>query len=748
MAIMILLTAMAGCQNNNQYEENNQDSSYKEDKELEQGQGRFLESELQLPEEIDWIMAAEKLADGTIALVGKNSQMENYYLLQSQDEGVTWNVVKVDNMQPEYLSIATIAPDGTTAFIGFFKDSDLMNIKIANTNGNVTDINVSLPELSSIDSKNQITQAKYGSNGELLVFDLTNKVYRVDIQTGECEALCDTGSKEMEYFGVAGDTLLAVIPGTEIQLFSVADGRAKEKDMVLTELAESNHDSIGSIGVFPIVFNSGTEMGSMIYATHEGVFYHSEKGSVSEQIINGELTSLGDTSTNLASIIQLNERVYIIYLIDSIGNAKLLKYTYDENASAIPEKQLKVYALEDSVVLQQAIAIYQKQHPDVFVKKEIGLSGDNGITVEDALQALSTDILAGKGPDVLILDGTPVDSYIEKGILADISDVIDEIDNSEGIFNNIKEMYQEDGKIYYMPARFFVSIVLGNSDTVTAGESIETLLSYAKIQKETISEKGILPSAGAKGILQELMDVDSANWQNATGEIDKAKLETFLRCAKEMYELDSYDAERTYSYVYEVTEYGKGQKFGTLVTSTYGHLSGVYQIAFGTMGSIGNYSDMLAAAKQQGETFDLFNRQSNRTLLPYLSAGVAENSNDKEAAIEFIKTLFGNECESISGNGFPINRTAFEAQQANQKDYSIAASGDDGTAIALDITKPTDAEYNQLVQTVESLEKPALTNRIIRELVMAEGLKYLNDEITLDNAVTTIMQKVNLYLSE
>lgn len=42
------------------------------------------------------------------------------------------------------------------------------------------------------------------------------------------------------------------------------------------------------------------------------------------------------------------------------------------------------------------------------------MTDDNGVTLEDALKTLSTDILAGNGPDVLILDGMPVDSYVEK----------------------------------------------------------------------------------------------------------------------------------------------------------------------------------------------------------------------------------------------------------------------------------------------------------------------------------------------
>ena len=64
------------------------------------------------------------------------------------------------------------------------------------------------------------------------------------------------------------------------------------------------------------------------------------------------------------------------------------------------------------------------------------------MTLEDALKTLSTDILAGNGPDVLILDGMPVDSYVKKGILTDISDVVDEVKASDGLVDSIVKTAQ------------------------------------------------------------------------------------------------------------------------------------------------------------------------------------------------------------------------------------------------------------------------------------------------------------------
>ena len=85
---------------------------------------------------------------------------------------------------------------------------------------------------------------------------------------------------------------------------------------------------------------------------------------------------------------------------------------------------------------------------------EIGMSGEDSVTVSDALRTLNTDIMAGKGPDILILDGMPVENYIQKGLLEDITDTVESADQEDGLFENIMKTYERDDKIYAVPLGF------------------------------------------------------------------------------------------------------------------------------------------------------------------------------------------------------------------------------------------------------------------------------------------------------
>ena len=52
------------------------------------------------------------------------------------------------------------------------------------------------------------------------------------------------------------------------------------------------------------------------------------------------------------------------------------------------------------------------------------MSGDDGVTRTDALKTLNTEIMAGKGPDILILDGISSETYVEQGMLEDLSGIL------------------------------------------------------------------------------------------------------------------------------------------------------------------------------------------------------------------------------------------------------------------------------------------------------------------------------------
>ena len=78
----------------------------------------------------------------------------------------------------------------------------------------------------------------------------------------------------------------------------------------------------------------------------------------------------------------------------------------------------------------------------------------------------------------------------------------------------------------------------------------------------------------------------------------------------------------------------------------------------------------------------------------------------------------------------------------------MAASGEGGTLVELDAEKLTDAQLDDLKEMIQALSDPVATDRVIMELIFDEGEKYVTGQHTLEESMTTILQKVTLYLSE
>ncbi len=109
---------------------------------------------------------------------------------------------------------------------------------------------------------------------------------------------------------------------------------------------------------------------------------------------------------------------------DPVG--RICKYVYSKDTPAVPDTELTVYSLTDDDFLRQAAAAFQKKYPDIYLNLETGMTGEDAVTETDALKALNTEIMAGKGPDILLMDGIAADTYIEKGMLEDLSGILKE----------------------------------------------------------------------------------------------------------------------------------------------------------------------------------------------------------------------------------------------------------------------------------------------------------------------------------
>ncbi|MDO5548674.1 MAG: extracellular solute-binding protein [Eubacteriales bacterium] len=745
LAAALAVGMLAGCGGNNG------DGSAKEET------GRFLEKEIALPEGFS-LQTIAKLDDGSLGVGGTTDT--TYCLLRSTDLGQTWETVWTMDTDWEeeesYINYSAIAPDSTGYIIRseWGEETVTETLYQVSPEGEISEQQITLPD-GEDGEYNYIAQAACDASGTLFVVDGNYDLLKIDPETGKCLSAYQGDRVSTPYFGIAGETLCAVNKDG-VLLAGTQSGEKEETDGALDDVVKNTEYAslaVTTKGVrIPMAFGSG-EDDSILFVNHEGIYTHQKGGSVNEQLVDGTLGSISDTSMGFLNIVQLDTENLFVAICDSDVAMRLLHYEYDATISSVPEKVITVYSLTESTMLRQTVTAFQKSNPDTYVKLEVGMTGDDGVTAEDAVKLLNTNILAGNGPDVLILDGLPMDSYVEKGILEDISDIVDEVEQEDGVFTNIRDAYRQDGKQYVMPVRFLFPVIVGDTETVAAGGSLETIADRAEQLAEQGEQANVLPVYNKKKFLVYLMEVNSASWTDGE-QINSEKLKEFLKQTKRLYDLDDYsgyderiEAAGDTGLEEDSVKSGSVDLFQVLAEGP-----GCGQMGVGTMSGL-RYIQLLYSAQQQMDTgFALADNEEALTFVPYLMTGIVSGG-DTETAKQFVRMLLDSEISDAWDNGFPTNRASYEAnceEVMNKEEDLGAATYMDGEGNTLEIwyRAMTQEQIDTTTAILESLTQSSMTDRVIRDLIVEQGVSYLDGTQDLDTTVNEIQKKVNLYLSE
>lgn len=719
------------------------------------GKGRFMESEVVLPEGTAKIYTMGRMADGSVSMLTWSDSTHTYCIHNTKDMGETWNSKEIGE-DIAYIAGATVRADGTIAVVTLESDESGIRstrLLLISENAKIEKKDLIFPESDNDEYMQMVTGCAFDSAGKLLLLNLLGDILTADTENGKCDVLCDAQGTYSQYFGVSGQQIF-VATKEGFLIYDSATGNPLEKDTVLdemisadTSLAEKNNEY-----TVPVAFTAGMEEDAVVYANHEGVFYHTRGSGVNEQLIIGSLSLLGDSSVVLLNLLMMDEEHFLLSVIDASGENRIIKYSYDKDALSMPETELKVYALKDSMYLRQVISSFQRAHQDIYVNLQIGVSAGNGLTAEDAIKALNTDILSKNGPDVLILDGMPVDSYIEKGILMDLSALVEKIDGQDGLFPNIVEAYRKDGAIYELPARFAVNLINGTQEAVSAGGTIKQLADYSAKQFDGGAQH-TLSIGNAEEFLDSFFDMDSARWMDESGKIDEDTLKDWLTQVKRIYDTNEHYNDEDVTYSDSYSNYKEKSLVGSM--NAFDIMLKECDTGNGTIVSLGNLEMMTAVNEQLGMDYDLMNRDAVKTFIPYQLAGIVNGTTKQQAAEAFVEMMFGVDCQSVDGNGFPVNETAWKTICDNAKNHydeynveGVAVSTDDGTQAAVELANLTDEQLAKLTSILESINSPSIMDETIRQIVVEQGKHFLDGTQSVEETVNTIMQKCNLYLSE
>ncbi len=122
--------------------------------------GRFLETELELPEKISKVIGVRKCQDDSIVLIGYDENWVGLYKECSKNQGKDWEETSLDS--DDYM-MAAINEDGSAALFGYFASDDDRDILLVAADGTSKTLTLQMPEYkgSMSDTSNMIVSAEY-----------------------------------------------------------------------------------------------------------------------------------------------------------------------------------------------------------------------------------------------------------------------------------------------------------------------------------------------------------------------------------------------------------------------------------------------------------------------------------------------------------------------------------------------------------------------------------------------------------
>lgn len=743
------------------------------DEEAEDGpaaMGRYVETAVDISEQVGNAHGLTVLADGRLLIPEEKTGM-----LISADGGKSWEakpIPGIDSMaaftKENYIFDMAAASDGTVAVL-YVKNGDYDKTGTFHPMLHVGKADQTVQTLDSlpITGDDVVKKIYYSPEGELFAtVSGAGTVYQIDVESGSLAKVV-TLERSPDLIKFQGKYLFFLTSGDGVMIWDSEEETFVEDSVLADFMAENYLNDYYAYETYTVYVLPGEE-GVLYIAGKGGLYRHVIGGSAMEQIIDGALSSFSNPSMEIMGVVSYGENEFAVLFT----TGKVALYQYDPDVPTVPENLVTVYSLREQDVVRQAIAQFQMENPDIFVRYEVGLSGTDAKAREDAVKKLNTELMAGKGPDVIILDELPAKSYEEKGILKDLRPHIDSFTGDAALLPNIVDAFTHEGSVYMMPVTFKLPMVAGRQENLAGITDYASLAAAAEKIKAEKSEAEIGRFFSEEATMRWFLPVAATAFMEESGGINEAKLAEYLSLTDSLYTtavegiVDS--AKETYGYQREA--YSKGEygywHFNNIAQQSDDFFLSDMELAVGMLEDVYGYQEMLSLKYCEGlEDVEMksFDGMSAGVFEPAVLVGLNASAGHQEDAERFFDILMGYEVQNLLYDGFTVNDAALKSRLSPQwqifqnsgmdMDYgevcsSLGGTTGDGREWYLEIHMPTKEEFEKLYDLCSSVKTPYLKDPVVESAVIESGGLYLAGQLSEEEAVRKIMAKVEIYMAE
>ena len=361
--------------------------------------GRYVENRLEFPDEDPYPATMLQRSDGTLDVIyakydEKNLAAGTSYVRYNSADGEKWEAETLKWTLPKDSFLSSVAYDSEDrAHVMAVRYTDGIEAFLFRENGDgaLEPVDITLKDESGAAmNAAMLGTMEVADNGNIFVEERGGGVGEYGPDGSFIRYYGSGGDmNDSSGFALVGNKMYVVnTAGSGVLCYSIEDG----------SLAQD----IAFDGFSDYSIIAGGAEGAVYISSRNGIYRLNSGGSMWEKLVDGGLTSLAMPSVYFGNFIEGTDGSF--YILGSDGEtAQLYKYVYDPDIATLPEKELVVYALRENASLRVAAGEFQRDHPDTRVNIQIALSEDSAATAADMIRTLNTELLSGKGPDVLLL---------------------------------------------------------------------------------------------------------------------------------------------------------------------------------------------------------------------------------------------------------------------------------------------------------------------------------------------------------
>ncbi len=358
----------------------------------------------------------------------------------------------------------------------------------------------------------------------------------------------------------------------------------------------------------------------------------------------------------------------------------------------------------------------------------------------DAIARLNTDILSGNMPDILLVDEEmPLQSYLRKGLLADVGKLIEEDEelDSTQFMENVLDAYRVDGALYYVIPAFCVDTLVAKQSKVgdrRGWDQDEFMAALSELPQGT----EMLSETSRYDYLRDYMRVCGREYVD----IDQGKCDFQVKGFISMLQFAGTLPETVEAS--DVDENSFDSRYledrALLQPVTIRTLSDPAAWIYGSMGEDIAYVGYPAESREGSCIRDCG-----------VSFVLAEKSGSLDGAWEFVRSFLTEDFqrdrlrEILPEGGMPIRKDIFEERVQR-------AAGQEGYCFINDefipIPPMTQEQMDRTVDFIEHLHNPAFEDEVIMNIIYEEAESFFQGQKTAEDVAELVQNRVRLYLDE